>query len=146
MLDYQTRFPASLFDQEALEDLVPRLAAMAGVEIEIESVCIVSTNDVGFSGMLDVIAEGKGGKKSEGKPAPKKFKKTIQPRAGKSWRSLPRSWTNEKTKEVISAVELKRRVARGGVQEYEVYINSKGERYVVENTGEGWSLIKEPQA
>ena len=64
MLDYQTRFPASLFDQAALEDLVPRLAAMAGVEIEIETVCIVSTNDVGFSGMLDAIAEGKGRKKN----------------------------------------------------------------------------------
>lgn len=150
MLEYQTKFPVNLIDQEELEELVLSLAKMTGAGLESETLFVISTDDAEFSSVLDTLADGivrKGMPKTKLEDKVRKtpkYKREIQPKAnaGKNWRSLPRSWTNEKTKEVLSARELKRRQAAGTLDEGMTFVNFKGVRLVVLDG----KLIKEPQA
>jgi hypothetical protein len=56
----------------------------------------------------------------------------------------PRSWRFEKTGELISARELKKRVAAGAIPEMTIVINGKGERWFVMKDEDGWRLAQEP--
>src|SRR5574340_626813 len=107
LLEYQTTFPEIGEDEEKL---IVGLAKAANVNVVTDEVTIISTDDAEFGSVLDMLRDRMDGVKN--KPRVKKSTKPV----GANWRTLPRSWTNEKTKEILSARELKRRTALGSVE------------------------------
>lgn len=140
---YSTNFPADEFE-DAVRQLIDSVNFLTGAKATVEKMIVVSTEDINLMSALDSLADSMKERKN-GKDAPKKFKKMIEP-ANKDGKAGPRSWTNMKTKEVVSARELKRQLAAGDLAVGSAWLNSKGDQYVVLNDSEGWSLVKEPQA
>jgi len=138
---YQTAFNSSRVDAREMGTLVEWLQKKTGATVTVESVILVSTDSVEISNMLDALRNSmKNGKK----PAATNGKAKSQKQSGNdSTKTMGRgSRRIEATCEILSLVELKKRIADGAIPDQALVTNYKNERFVVV----GADLIQEPQA
>jgi len=146
MYDYKTEIPALLIDEEELSDLVGRLTKHMGAESHIETIYVVSVDDVEISGMLETFADmlirNKKPKKLEGRVARKVKSQPAEKKLGLH------SYVIEETGEVISAQALNKRVANhdiargarltnGRCEKFEVAQGPEEGKFVVAKVAEG---------
>jgi len=129
MYDYKTEIPALLIDEEELSDLVGRLTKHMGAESHIETIYVVSVDDVEISGMLETFADmlirNKKPKKLEGRVARKVKSQPAEKKLGLH------SYVIEETGEVISAQALNKRVANHDIARGTRLTNGRGEKFEV---------------
>ena len=129
MYDYKTEIPALLIDEEELSDLVGRLTKHMGAESHIETIYVVSVDDVEISGMLETFADmlirNKKPKKLEGRVARKMKSQPAEKKLGLH------SYVIEETGEVISAQALNKRVTNHDIARGARLTNGRGEKFEV---------------
>jgi hypothetical protein len=152
-MDYETRFPARLIDENELTDLVERLAKFSGAVIDAEKIYVISTDDAEFSGVLDTLAEGlirKGkSKKLEGRVMVRKTRKPRSSQPVEKNLGL-HSYRNETTGEIVSKQWINKRLAENNLARGTIFVNGHDERFMVvsenENGSGPFSLAKGEQA
>ena len=144
-MEYETRFPARLIDEQELTDLVQRLAKFSGAVIDAETIFVVSTEDAEFSGVLDTLADGlirKGTpKKVEGRVR-KTRRKSAKPAAVKQLGL--HSYVIDETGETISAQMLHKRIGNHEMARGTMLTNGRGEKFQVAlvREGEPFQVVK----
>ena len=149
---YQTQIPAEQIEQGELTDLVDRLALALNATAEISQVYVVSTESVELSEIIDNVVYGIDQRKKPRAKAEDKVRAKAEaivrkmrkgkPKQGGTIGGGSRSLTNEKTKEVLSSLQVARDVSAGNIPDNTTFINARGERLIVMDG----KLIKEPQA
>lgn len=139
---YQTAFNSGSVDPREIQTLVDWLQKKTGALVNVESVVLVSTDNVEISNMLDAMRNAlKNG--SGRKPAAATNGKAAKQNKGTGAETMGRASRRiESTGEILSLVELKKRITEGAVPDQTVITNIKNERWVVM----GGELIQEPQA
>lgn len=135
---FETKFDPQRVDAREMQTLIDWLQKKTGATLTVQSVIVVSTDRVEVSNMLDGLRDtlSKNGHAAKvSKPKAKKLKADAgNGTMGRASRRI------ESTGEIVSLVELKKRIAEGTIEEQTKVIDAKGVRFVVLSG----MLIQEP--
>jgi hypothetical protein len=133
-----------LIEESELADLVACLAKMTNTVVDCRAVYIVSTDDVEFSGVLEMLADGlirkRTPKKVEDKVRKKK-KRVVEPTGKKLGLH---SYIIDETGETISAQLLHKRIGNHEMARGTMLTNGRGEKFQVAlvSDGEPFRVVK----
>lgn len=143
---YQTSFSPGSVDLRELQTMAKWLKTKTGKDVRVEQVIMVTTDSAEVSNMMDsllaAVKVGKNGKIISAVRRGRKPNAVIQNAQGEKTAIGGSSRRIIETGEIISLVELKRRIGEGEVMDTTIVENKRGERFVVM----GGELIKEPQS